>query len=201
MISGVDERIYSARKIAKENGIPVIRDKSFELLLTTACAKQPKKILEIGAAWGYSGIALLNVCNGAHLTTMEIDDDCIKHSRQNYIEFGVNDRVTLFTGDASEIIPLLSGEFDFIYLDGPKGHYYEFLPHLLNVLTKGGVLFADNVLFNGYVTGERVPTSKNKHNTIINSLRNYLKAITSDENLVSTVLDIEDGVAITVKKN
>ena len=82
-----------------------------------------------------------------------------------------------------------------------QGHYYEFLPHLLNVLTKGGVLFADNVLFNGYVTGERVPTSKNKHNTIINSLRNYLKAITSDENLVSTVLDIEDGVAITVKKN
>lgn len=200
MIHGVDERIYSARKIAKENGIPVIRDNSFELLLTTVYTKQPKKILEIGAAWGYSGIAMLNLCKDAHLTTMEIDDDCIKHSRQNYIDFGVNDRVTLFTGDAREIIPILSGEFDFIYLDGPKGHYYEFLPHLLAVLKKGGVIFADNVLFNGYVTGERVPTSKNKHNAIINSLRNYLKAITNDENLISTVLDIEDGVAITVKK-
>lgn len=198
MILSVSDKIYKEREVAKANGIPVIRDASFDLLLTTVVAKGAKRILEIGTAWGYSGIAMLQVAPEAHLTGIELDDLAIKKSKENYKRFGVEDRTTLFCGDAGEIIPVLTGKYDFIFLDGPKGHYYEYLPYLVEVLEVGGVIFADNIDFQGYVLGKRTPAN-GKHNTIINSMKNYLLAVTTNENYVTTVLDVEDGVAITVK--
>ncbi len=198
MILSVSDKIYKEREVAKANGIPVIRDVSFDLLLTTVATKGAERILEIGTAWGYSGIAMLQVLPKAHLTGIELDDLAIAKSKENYKRFGVEDRTTLFCGDAGEIIPVLTGKYDFIFLDGPKGHYYEYLPYLTEVLEVGGVIFADNIDFQGYVLGKRKPTSS-KHNTIINSMKNYLSAVTTNENYVTTVLDVEDGVAITVK--
>ena len=198
MILSVSDKIYNEREIAKANGIPVIRDVSFDLLLTTVATKGAERILEIGTAWGYSGIAMLQVLPKAHLTGIELDDLAIAKSKENYKRFGVEDRTTLFCGDAGEIIPVLTGKYDFIFLDGPKGHYYKYLPYLTEVLEVGGVIFADNIDFQGYVLGKRKPTS-GKHNTIINSMKNYLSAVTTNENYITTVLDVEDGVAITVK--
>ena len=87
--------------------------------------------------------------------------------------------------------------YDFIFLDGPKGHYYEYLPHLLSVLKVGGVLFADNVLFRGYVDG-RVKTP-HRYATTKHSMENYLNAITNDKKLKTTLYDFEDGVSVTEK--
>ena len=195
----IDERIYQERKIAKDNNIPILRDVSFSLLTTLVATFRPQRILEIGTAWGFTGISMLMCSPSSTLVGIEYNEDSFIKAKENYKKFGVANRANVFLGDAGEIIPVLSGEFDFIFLDGPKGHYYEYLENLLPLLKKGGVIFADNVLFNGYVTGENTPKSKNKHNAIINSLRSYLKAVTEDEKLKTTVLDIEDGVAITVK--
>jgi caffeoyl-CoA O-methyltransferase len=82
-------------------------------------------------------------------------------------------------------------------LDGPKGHYFEYLPHLLSVLKVGGIIFADNVLFRGYV-GDKVKTP-HRFNTTKNSMERFLHAITTDSNLKTTLHDIEDGVSITEK--
>lgn len=195
----IDERIYQERKIAKDNNIPILRDTSFSLLTTLVATFRPQRILEIGTAWGFTGISMLMCAPNSTLVGIEYNEDSFNKAKENYKKFGVEKRAKVFLGDAGEIIPVLSGEFDFIFLDGPKGHYYEYLENLLPLLKKGGVIFADNVLFNGYVTGENTPKSKNKHNAIINSLRSYLKKVTEDKNLKTTVLDIEDGVAITVK--
>ena len=190
--------IKRLRQIAKENGEPVLRDKSFELLLQNIKEKRPNSILEIGVNVGLSGIAMLLTSENSHLTGIEIDEEKIKIARENYEKFGVSDRAKIFYGDAGEIIPILTGTYDFIFLDGPKGHYYEYLPYLTEVLEVGGVIFADNIDFQGYVLGKRTPAN-GKHNTIINSMKNYLLAVTTNENYVTTVLDVEDGVAITVK--
>ena len=115
--------------------------------------EKPKKILEIGVNLGLSGIAMLISEPNASLSGIEIDEEKIKLAKNNYKKFGVFDRAKIFQGDASEIIPVLTGEYDFIFLDGPKGHYYEYLPNLLSVLSVGGTLFADNVLFRGYILG------------------------------------------------
>ncbi len=189
--------IYTLREKAKADGEPILRDKSFEILLETIRQKKPKRILEIGVNLGLSGIAMLLNSEGAQLTGLEIDENKKRLATENYIKFGVEDRAKIFLGDASEIIPVLTGEYDFIFLDGPKGHYYEYLPNLLSVLAVGGILFADNVLFRGYVDG-KVKTPK-KFNTTKNSMERFLKAITSDKTLNSRVLDIEDGVSITEK--
>ena len=191
------KEIIRLREQAKAAGEPVLRDKSFELLLSIVREKQPKKILEIGTNRGLSGIAMLLNSKVSYLTGIEIDEEKIAIAKENYKNFGVSDRAKIFQGDASEIIPVLTGEYDLIFLDGPKGHYYEYLPHLLSVLTVGGVLFADNVLFRGYV-GDRVKTP-HRFNTTKRSMENYLNAVTNSKDLKTQIVDIEDGVSITEK--
>ena len=193
----MNELILEMRTTAKVAGEPVLRDKSYELLLETVRNKRPNKILEIGVNVGLSGISMLLESKNSQLTGIEIDEEKIAVAKENYKRFGVADRAKIFQGDAGEIIPILTGNYDFIFLDGPKGHYFEYLPHLLSVLNVGGILFADNVLFRGYVdnkvkTPHRFATTKH-------SMENYLKAITQDENLKTRIIDIEDGVSITEK--
>ncbi len=185
------------RSKAKADNEPILRDKSFELLLDIVNKKQPKKILEIGVNVGLSGIAMLLTCESAQLTGIEIDEEKIAIAKGNYLEFGVEKRAKIFQGDASEIIPVLTGEYDFIFLDGPKGHYYEYLPHLLSVLKVGGILFADNVLFRGYVDGS--VKTPHRYATTKHSMENYLNAITNDKKLKTTLHRFEDGVSVTEK--
>lgn len=191
------EKVIQLREKAKLQKEPILRDKSFEILLQKISQNQPKHILEIGVNLGLSGIAMLLTSKNSYLTGIEIDEEKIKLAKQNYKDFGVNNRAKIFQGDASEIIPVLTGEYDFIFLDGPKGHYFEYLPHLLSVLSKGGILFADNVLFRGYVGG-KVKTP-HRFNTTKNSMERFLSAITESDNLETEIIDIEDGISITEK--
>lgn len=185
------------REDAKLKGEPILRDKSFELLIQTVKERQPSSILEIGVNLGLSGIAMLLTVPNAKLSGIEIDEEKIVLAKQNYKTFGVDDRAKIFLGDASEVLPVLTGKYDFIFLDGPKGHYYEYLPHILSCLNQGGTLFADNVLFRGYVDG-KVKTP-HRFNTTKNSMERFLKAITTSNDLKTTVVDLEDGVSITEK--
>ena len=191
------QRVYTLRKSAFADGEPVLREKSFEKLIEVVKKVQPKNILEIGVNRGLSGIAMMLVCPNAKLSGIEIDEEKIKLAKANYQNFNLSNRAKIFQGDASQIIPVLTGKYDFIFLDGPKGHYFEYLPHLLEALNKNGVLFADNVLFRGYVgSKEKTP---HRYNTTKNSMENFLNAITSDKNLKTQIIDIEDGISITEK--
>lgn len=191
------QRVYDLRKIASADGEPILREKSFEILLDLIEKKKPKHILEIGVNRGLSGIAMLLKSGASKLSGIEIDEEKIKIAKENYKLFDLTDRAKIFQGDASEIIPILTGTYDFVFLDGPKGHYFEYLPHLLAVLSVGGILFADNVLFRGYV-GEDKQAPK-RHNTIKHSMENFIKAITLDKTLKTQIIDIEDGISITEK--
>ena len=191
------QELLKLREDAKKLGEPILRDKSFELLMKTVKEKQPKSILEIGVNLGLSSIAMLLSSPNAKLSGIEIDEEKVFLSRSNYKKFGVDDRANIFYGDASEVLPIITAKYDFVFLDGPKGHYYEYLPHILNLLNEGGTLFADNVLFRGYVDG-KVKTP-HRFNTTKRSMENFLKAINNSENLKTIVYDIEDGVSITEK--
>ena len=193
----MDERIVKLRELAKKNGEPVLRDKSIEILLEKVKKGKPEKILEIGVNVGLTGISMLLESKSASLTGIEIDEQKIAAAYENYKNFGVEKRAKIFLGDAGEIIPMLSGEYDFIFLDGPKGHYHEYLPDLLRVLKVGGTLFADNVLFRGYVGG-KVKTP-HRFMTARHSLEKFIKGITENPDLTTEILDIEDGISITEK--
>lgn len=190
------EIIEEMRKEAQRENIPTVRNATLNMLLTLVSLKKPARILEIGTAYGCSGVAMLTFAKNAFLTTIEKDEKAMETAKENFKKAGVYDRAEFFSGDASEIIPMLGGKYDFVFLDGPKGHYAEYLPYLTDLTSSGGILFADDVMFWGYVDSDEI---KKKHATIYRSLREYLDKISKDERLLTTVIGDEDGFSVSLK--
>ena len=185
-------------KFARERYIPVMLDDTKELLFETVKKAQPKRILEIGTAIGYSGIVMLSASKNATLNTVELDEQSAKLAKKNFDEFGVGERVNIFVGDAREIVRLLTGSYDFIFLDGPKGQYEAFLPYLTDLLEVGGTLVCDNVLYKGLV--EQIPADKrHKHITVARNMHAFLHDITTNPRYDTVLHRIGDGVTVSVK--
>ena len=194
----IDERISARRKDALERGIPVADDETLQFLLVTLAAVKPKRILEIGTAVGLSAVAMLYACPDARITTMELEEERYLEAKQNFLDFGVSDRANAYLGDAGEILAMMDGQFDFVFLDGPKAQYEKYLFDLKRLMKKGSVLFADDVLLYGWVSGEE-PTPQ-KRQSIVDKIRSYLENITSDKDFVTSVLNVGDGVALSIYK-
>ena len=110
----------------------------------------------------------------------------------------MDDRITQYVGDAVDIISNLNEKFDFVFLDCNKSKYKDLLPIIKLKMTTGGVLFADNVLYRGYITGE--VKAPHRHNTIKNNMREFLRLISTDKGFITTISDVGDGVSISYKK-
>ena len=192
----IDERISARRKDALSRGIPVADDETLQFLLLTLAAVKPTRILEIGTAVGLSTVAMLYECQNARVTTMELEEERYLEAKQNFADFDVSDRVTAHLGDAGEILAMMDGEFDFVFLDGPKAQYEKYLFDLKRLMKKGAVLFADDVLLYGWVSGEE-PTPQKRH-SIVDKIRSYLDTVTKDRDFITSVLNGGDGVALSV---
>ena len=192
----IDERISARRADALSRGIPVADDETLNFLLLTLAATQPKRILEIGTAVGLSSVAMLLACPSARLTTMELEEDRYLEAKQNFADFGVSDRVNAYLGDAGEILAMMDGEYDFVFLDGPKAQYEKYLFDLKRLMKKGALLFADDVLLYGWVSGEE-PAPQKRH-SIVDKIRSYLETVTTDPDFITSVLNVGDGVALSV---
>lgn len=186
------------KKQAIENRVPIVRPITLKMLIDEIKKNSPKHILEIGTAIGYSAVNMLNNCDGK-LTTIEINADNQNMAIENVTRLGLSDRVEFLLGDAKEILKSLVKEnrrYDFVFLDGPKGQYLNYLDDLTKLLNVGGIIFADDVLFRGMVKAEgHVP---HRHRTIVVNLRKYLDMVKLKP-YESTVFDIEDGVCISKK--
>ena len=119
----IDEKLAARRLAALERGIPVADDETLQFLLVTLSMKKPERILEIGTAVGLSGVAMLGACPAAKLTTIELEEERYIEAKKNFADFGVADRVNAHLGDAGEILAMMDGEFDFVFLDGPNAQY------------------------------------------------------------------------------
>ena len=182
----------------KESGIPTILDESLSELLLMVSIKNPENILELGTATGCSGTAMLLTQKTAKLTTIEKFENSRQEAVKNFKKFGVMDRVTSILGDSYETALTLTGEYDFIFLDCNKASYTRLLPVLKNLLKKGGVLFTDNVLFRGYVSGE-VKTPK-IYNSLARKIREFDEILAADTDLITCFFDVGDGISISYKK-
>lgn len=192
-----DERVIKLRQNANWVRDPSCEDDTLNYLLYTVKTLNPTRILEIGTAEGLSGSAMLFAAENAKLTTIELDEDRYFKAKKNFADLGLSDRVDVILGDAGEIIEYLNGIYDLIFLDGPKAQYVNYLPRLKQLIRKGGVIFADDVLLYGWVDGrEETP---HKRRSIVEKLKMYLEAVSSDEQLITSVLDIGEGVAVSVK--
>ena len=194
----ISEKLQHLRESAFERSIPTADDETLQFLISQVLALQPKKILELGTATGISGIAMLDACPVAHLTTVEKNHAFFEEANENFKCFGVDMRVASIEGDAGEVIDMLSGAYDFIFMDCAKVQYVKYLPKLKMLLARGGVLLADDVLLFGWVTGESEIPQKRK--MLAKHIEEYVQAVTNDEELCTAIINIGDGLALSVKR-
>ena len=192
----IDERVAVLRADALSRGIPVADDETLNYLLLTITAFQPSRILEIGTAVGLSASAMLMACPNAKITTIELEEERYLEAKENFKKLGVEGRVNSYLGDAGEILSMMDGKFDFVFLDGPKAQYEKYLFDLKRLMRKGALLFADDVLLYGWVSGEE-PTPQKRH-SIVDKIRSYLNVVTNSPDFMTSVLNVGDGVALSV---
>ncbi|MDE5896298.1 MAG: class I SAM-dependent methyltransferase, partial [Clostridia bacterium] len=166
-----------------------------EYLLGLIAERKPAHILEIGAAEGLTSCAVL-LCSSAHVTAIECDGKRAERARENFSLFGVDDRAVLHEGDAGEILPMLTGEYDLIFLDGPKAQYRRYFPECKRLLKKGGVLLSDDVLLFGWVRGDPPP----KRRMLVEHVREYLGVLERDSDFTTVILELAEGLAVSIKK-
>lgn len=194
----VSEEVLEIRRSAFARGIPVSSDETLQFICLQAAAAGAANILEVGAAIGASGAALLQCCPSARLTAIEKNGHFAAEAQANFDRLGLGDRVRLIEGDAADILGGLEGGYDFVFLDAAKVQYVKWLPRIRQLLAPGGLLIADDVLLYGWVNGEeQVPK---KRRMLVQHIREYLEAVLSDGGLTSYVADIGDGLCISLKK-
>lgn len=180
---------------ALENHIPIIMDDTLEVISKELEQNRPHRILEIGAAVGYSAICFTEyLAEHGIIETIERDVERIEEAKQNFIKAEVQDKVILHEGDAVEILPTLNEKFDMVFIDAAKGKYPFFLKEALRMLNDNGIIFADNILYKGYVMSDY---NKHKQRTAVRNLREYIKEITENPNLETEILEVGDGLAIS----
>ena len=157
------------RQYAQERHIPVMREKTADLL-KNACLKSIPKNIEVGTSVGFSGILSLSVTD-ARLVSIEINEDIFLQAVRNFKEAGLYDRARLILGDCYQTLMMIDASFDFIILDGPKGHMKELTELVFPMLNYGGVIFADNIYFHDKVKAQGfIP---HKHRTIVANMRKF----------------------------
>jgi predicted O-methyltransferase YrrM len=184
---------------AEENAVPIVQPETAKLLEVLSAIKRPERILEVGCAIGYSAILMAQYLDKAgSITTLEWDADMAETARRNIEKAGLSDRITVIQNDAKEVIKNLTGEYDIIFLDGPKAHYIYMLNDCIRLLKKGGILVSDNVLYKG-MTADDEHVIRRKI-TIVKRLRRFISAQMQRRELETVILPLGDGVSISVKK-
>ena len=107
--------------------------------------------------------------------------------------------IELLEGDADVILDDLEGSYPMIFMDAAKGQYLHFLPKVTRLLTEGGILITDNVLQEGDVCESRYAVTR-RNRTIHSRMREYLYQLTHSDTYETVILNIGDGVALSVKK-
>lgn len=184
---------------ALENHIPIIMDDTLEVIAKILIEKKPKRILEIGTAVGYSAMCFSKyLAEDGLIDTIERDEERIEEAKQNFKKVEVENKINLYEGDAVEILPTLSEKYDVVFIDAAKGKYPFFLKEALRMLNEDGIIFADNILYKGYVMSDY---NKHKQRTAVRNLREYIKETTENPNLETEILEVGDGLAISKMKS
>ena len=190
-----ESEILKIKNNALEEHIPIIMDDTLEVISKILTEKKPKRILEIGTAVGYSAICFTKFLdNEGIIDTIEREHDRVSEANENIKKVGVENRINIIEGDAVEILPTLNQKYDAVFIDAAKGKYPFFLKESLRMLNKDGIIFADNILYKGYVMSDY---NKHKQRTAVRNLREYIKLVTENPKLKTEILEVGDGLAIS----
>ena len=195
--SEILEKIESGARAAD---VPIIRREMQSFLKILLMLKKPARVLEVGAAVGFSALLMSEyVPEECRITTIENYEKRIPIARENFRRAGKEEQIDLIEGDAAEVLKKLKGPYDFIFMDAAKGQYIHYLPDILRLLPPGGCLVSDNVMQDGDVIESRFAVER-RNRTIHARMREYLYELKHNDELTTSIIPLGDGVAVSIKK-
>jgi len=199
LISERKGTLKEIEQFAMEHAVPIVQKETAKFLEFMVSMKKPLRILELGTAIGFSSILMYEAAGTEpEIITIERDSKMIELAKVNLSRFKLEEKIKIEEGDCLEILEKLQEPFDLIFMDAGKGHYNHFLPHCLRLLGKDGIIIADNVLFRGMVATETLVIRRKI--TIVKRMRTYLDLVSNDNNLITSVIPMGDGIAITRRR-
>ena len=192
------EELIKIKEKALQDHIPIIMDDTLEVMEEYLKKMKLNNVLEIGTAVGYSAMCFSKfLLEGGVIDTIERDEQRIQEAKENIKKVEVEEKINIYEGDAVEILPTLNKKYDMIFIDAAKGKYPFFLKESLRMLNENGIIFADNILYKGYVMSDY---NKHKQRTAVRNLREYIKEVSENPNLETEILEVGDGLAISKLK-
>ena len=192
------DKLKQIKQKALEEHIPIIMDDTLQEIEKRMIKNKPSKILEIGTAVGYSAICFSDfLSDNGKIDTIERDEERVEEAKKNIKDMELEDKINIYVGDAVEILPTLNEKYDMIFIDAAKGKYPFFLAEALRMLAPNGTIFADNILYKGYVMSDY---NKHKQRTAVRNIRENIAETTENPLLDTEILEVGDGLAITKMK-
>lgn len=196
---GNSEFLNKLEEEAKRDYVPIIRKDMQNLLRFLLRFRRPVRVLEVGTAVGFSTLLIAeNTSTSTSITTIENYEKRIPIAKANFKRAEMEHKITLLEGDAAEILKELKKPYDFIFMDAAKGQYLNFLPDILRLLDKRGILVSDNVLQDGDLMESRYAVTR-RNRTIHSRMREYLYELKNNPDLETVILPVGDGVTVSLR--
>ncbi len=186
-------------KKAVNDKVPVIKPEMEGFLKTLLSICKPKKILELGTAVGYSGSIFLFSNKECELVTVEKNTKYAEIASENFSNFNFDGRYKIHNKDILECKEIKNYKYDFIFVDAAKGSYDEYFEIVKELILDNGLIIFDNVLQNGEIAKSKYAVNR-RGRTIHKRMKNFINKVLSDDEFVSSLLTISDGVLMCKKK-
>ncbi|MTH52520.1 methyltransferase domain-containing protein [Bacillus mangrovi] len=202
MIPGRSASIEEMETYAREHGVPIMEPAGMEVLLQFLRIHAPKRILEIGAAIGYSAIRMAEAVPQAAVVTIERDQDRYSEAVKRIEHHGLSGRISVHFGDALELADAVSkeGPYDALFIDAAKGQYQRFFELYEPMLSEDGIIITDNILFKGLVAEEQENIESKRIRTLVRKIAGYNSWLMEHEGYDTCMIPAGDGIAVSKKK-
>lgn len=201
----VDHDLGELRARCEELEIPLILKETENYLTTMLSLIKPKRILEIGTAFGYSALFFTRFLPDCTVTTLDRSEYMYTNAAKNFEKYDKDNRITMLTGDAIENLQKLIKEsdksdfvpYDLVFIDAAKSHYKEFLELSEQLCHKGSVIICDNVLMKAYLVDKTFDPGR-RHRTSVKRMKEFIDYIYERKDLTVSLLSSGDGLAVIV---
>lgn len=187
---------YEMKEYASINNVPIIQDEGLAFLQQIILLKKPKRILEIGTAIGYSAINMAKL--GCNVDTIEIKEEAYKLAMENIKKANLDEKIVVYLDDATTLDTTILGKYDMLFIDAAKAQYKLFFDKYSALLNDKGIVVTDNLLFHGLVVEENIE-SRNLR-ALVRKIKDYNEWLIQKEQYNTTIYDIGDGMALSIKK-
>lgn len=200
LIVDKDEKLKKLREYAKDNHVPIVEEETESLIKFLISTKKPKSVLELGTAIGYSAISFTKSSPFIEkYISVEIKEEMYKIAMENIKDFSLEDKIKVFLEDAYVFLNKTRDSFDLIFIDAAKGQYENYFAEAINHLNKDGLIICDNVLFKGMIANDDLVIRRKI--TIVRRLREFLEKIEKNDEFISSIVPIGDGLLLVRRAN